>query len=127
MRPCPCANALAFATLAPRRKNVMDPQAQEPRLEVTTVGDVTVARFNREVVISGRLAETVGDQLMDLLAGPARGRVLLDFANVKSLSSLILGKLVLLNRAAEGAGGRLALCNLRPDIYEIMDVTRLTK
>src|SRR6266446_6377840 len=89
------------------RKELMEPQELQNSLEVTTVGAVTVARFNRELVLSGVLAEAVGERLMDLLAVPAGGRVLLDFANVKSLSSLILGKLILLNRAAEKAAGRL--------------------
>jgi anti-sigma B factor antagonist len=94
-------------------------------LEVATVGDVTVARFTREVVLAGPLAEEVGDRLGALLAGPKLPRLVIDFANVRSLSSLMLAKLVALNRAAEAAAGRLALCNLRPDVRELMKVTRL--
>ena len=38
----------------------------------------------------------------------------------------MLSKLVLLNRRAESLGGRLALCNMRPDVLGIFEVTRLT-
>ena len=37
----------------------------------------------------------------------------------------MLGELVRLNRAAEAAGGRLALFNLAPGVREILGVTRL--
>jgi anti-sigma B factor antagonist len=100
---------------------------QPPRLlEVELLGTVTVGRFTGEVTLSGQNAETVGEQVLALLAEPGRQRLLLDFGNVKSLSSLVLGKLIQLNRAAESAGGRLALCNLRPEVREILEVTRLT-
>jgi anti-sigma B factor antagonist len=104
----------------------MNPQDLPPCLEVATVGQVTVARFTREVVLSGKDAEVVGEHLRTLLAEPARRKLLLDFANVLSLSSLILGKLIMLNRVAESAAGKLALCNLRPGIREIMDASRLS-
>jgi anti-sigma B factor antagonist len=105
----------------------MEQQDPNRSLAIETVGDVTVARFSREVVLSGRQAEAVAAQLTALLAEPGRSRLLLDFANVWSLSSLMLGKLVMLSRAAESAGGRLALCNLRPDVGEIFELTRLTQ
>lgn len=105
----------------------MNPQDQQNCLELTTAGQVTLVRFTREVILSGALAEAVAEQLTAFLAEPARCRLLLDFANVRSLSSLMLGKLISLNRAAEAAGGRLALCKLRPEIAEIMEVTRLNR
>lgn len=105
----------------------MQPHEGDICLVTSVVGGVTVALFGNEVILSGPDAEAVGGRLAALLAEPGRQRLLLDFANVRSLSSIMLGKLISLNRAATSAGGRLALCNLRPDIAEILEVTRLTQ
>jgi anti-sigma B factor antagonist len=104
----------------------MNPQ-QMNCLAIERMGPVAVARFTREVVLNGQEAEAAGERLNALAAEPGCPRLLLDFANVQSLSSLMLGKLVGLNRTVETAGGRLALCNLRPPIREIFDVTRLSQ
>jgi anti-anti-sigma factor len=96
-------------------------------LHIEYVGEVAVARFTHEVILCGTEAETAGARLTALLAAPGLHRLLLDFANVHSLSSLMLSKLLALNRAAESGQGRLALCNLRPPIREIFDITRLTQ
>ena len=87
---------------------------------------MAVVRFDRELILTGHQAEAVGNAVMFLLNEPAGHQVLLDFGNVRSLTSLMLGKLVLLNREAESNGRRLALFNLRPEIREIMEITRLT-
>src|SRR5438132_14351153 len=105
----------------------MKQQNQGSYLEIKRVGEVAVAKFTREVMLSGQEAEAAGDELTALLAGPGPQKLLLDFANVHSLSSLMFAKLIALNRKAESTGGRLALCNLRPLIAEILEVTRLTQ
>jgi anti-anti-sigma factor len=94
-------------------------------LAIEQVGKVAVARFTREVVLSGQPAEAIGDQLIALLGEPGRHWLLLDFDRVRSLSSLMLAKLVALSRTAEAVGGRFALCNLHAVIAEILEVTRL--
>jgi anti-sigma B factor antagonist len=103
----------------------MDLQPPDCCLEVEPRGDVLVARFTRPVVLSGRAAEAAAERLASLLPELGRRRLLVDFGNVRSLTSLMLGKLVRLNREAEVAGGRLALFNLSPDVREIIEVTRL--
>ena len=105
----------------------MEQRVPNSDLNIELVGGVAVARFAPELILSGAQAEAVGAELDARLAEPGGQRMLLDFANVRSLSSLMLAKLVALNRAAASAGGRLALCNLRPEIHEILEVTRLTQ
>jgi anti-sigma B factor antagonist len=100
-------------------------QESAGRLEVERRGDAVIARFPREVVLTGSEAEAAGEQLNALLAEPGLRRLLMNFGNVRSLSSLMLGKLVGLNSAAAAAGVRLALFNLRPEVREIFEVSRL--
>ena len=104
----------------------MESREVDSCLVVEAVGEVPVARFTRELILGGALADAVGEKLAAALEAN-KARLLLDFANVKSLSSTGLAKLISLNRKAESLGGRFALCNLRPEIREIMDVTRLSQ
>jgi anti-anti-sigma factor len=87
--------------------------------------DAVVARFTHEVVLSGPHAEVAGEQLTTLLAELGQRPLLVDFGNVRSLSSLMLGKLAGLSHAAKSAGVRVGLFNLRPDVRGVMEITRL--
>jgi anti-anti-sigma factor len=91
-------------------------------LEVEPRNDVIVTRFTRQGVLSGQTAEAAAEQLASLLPDLGQRRLLVDFANVLSITSLMLGQLVRLNQQA---GGRLALFNLSPTIRQIMAVTKL--
>jgi anti-sigma B factor antagonist len=51
----------------------------------------------------------------------------LNFGNVEYLSSAALGKLITLNKKLQGAQGKLILCNIHPQIYEVFEITRLNK
>jgi anti-sigma B factor antagonist len=103
----------------------MQPQQPDSCLSVERREDAVVARFTREVVLSGSQADAAAAELRPLLAEPGQRPLLADFGNVRSLSSMMLGQLTGLNRAADAAGVRLELFNLRPDVREIFKVTRL--
>ena len=102
-------------------------ETQQPYgcLQVERRGDAVVARFTRELVLSGLMAEAAAEQLRALLAEPGRQPLLVDFGNVLSLSSLMLGQLIGLSRAADAAGVRLSLFNLRSAVRGILEITRL--
>jgi anti-sigma B factor antagonist len=103
-----------------------DPASPGP-LRMEQAGNVTIVRFPQPIVLTGTTAEMVSDQLGRLVEDGNHCQLLLDFANVQSLTSLMLGKLIALHNRAQAAGGRLALCALRPDVQQIFEVTRLTE
>jgi anti-anti-sigma factor len=103
----------------------MEPGQLDCCLGVERRVDAVVARFTREVILSGPQAEEAYTVLTGLMAELRRRPLLVDFGNVRSLTSLMLGKLIGLNRAAASAGARLALFNLRPDVRGILEVSRL--
>jgi anti-sigma B factor antagonist len=103
----------------------MGPPQPDESPGVERRSDAVVARFTREVVLSGPEAEAAGERLTGLLAELGRRPLLIDFSKVRSLSSLMLGKLVRLSRAADAAGVRLGLFNLSPEVREILEVSRL--
>jgi anti-anti-sigma factor len=87
--------------------------------------DAVVARFPQELTLSGPVAEAAADRLMALLAESGQRPLLVDFGNVRSLTSLMIGSLVRLGRTADAQRVRLGLFNLRPEVRSILEVTRL--
>jgi anti-anti-sigma factor len=88
-------------------------------------GPVTVATLT-EASLDHLTAESVGDELIALARGLGRAELRLDFDRVEYLCSTALGKLIYLNKSLVAGGGRLALVNLDPDLYEVFSLTRLT-
>src|SRR5438067_1799117 len=96
-------------------------------LEIEAVGGVTVVKFRGRRVLSEAAVQVVGQQLRDLVERSGRLQLVLNFGNVERLSSAVLGQVIALERAVRRAGGRLALCGVRPDLFHLLTVTRLDR
>lgn len=102
--------------------------SQAPRrLEVQQNNDVTVVRFVDRKILDESNIEEIGNQLFNLVDQGGRRKILLNFANVEYLSSAALGKLITLDKKIKAHSGKLRLCNIRPEIYEVFAITRLNK
>jgi anti-sigma B factor antagonist len=64
--------------------------------------------------------------LLDLARGGAGRDMQLDLSGLEYLGSTALGMFVTLNRAVKAGGGRLSLLNVRPPVYAVFELTRLT-
>jgi anti-sigma B factor antagonist len=105
----------------------MTSQPRRKRLEVEDVGDVTVVNFTDRKILDEQNIQLIGEQLFSLVDESGRKKILLNFGNVEYLSSAALGKLITLNKKLQAAGGRLILCNIDPQIYEVFEITKLNK
>ena len=105
----------------------MSSQARRQKLEVEDIGDVTVVNFTDKKILDEQNIQTIGEQLFRLVDDLGRTKLLLNFGNVEYLSSAALGKLITLNRKVNAAGGKLILCNIAPNIYEVFEITKLNK
>ena len=101
--------------------------AGQRRLDIEDIGDVTVARFVDKKILDESNIQLIGNQLFGLVDDDGRKKIVLDFANVEYLSSAALGKLITMNKKVADSGGKLRLCSIRPDIYEVFAITRLNK
>lgn len=101
--------------------------AGQRRLDIEEIGAVTVARFVDKKILDESNIQLIGNQLFGLVDDDGRKKIVLDFANVEYLSSAALGKLITMNKKVADAGGKLRLCSIRPDIYEVFAITRLNK
>lgn len=85
----------------------------EPRhIRVHDTGEVLVIEF-RDSRIPGELAMSfVGPELQEATARSLGRRVVLDLTGVEFISSVMLGKILALNKRLAAGGGRLVLCGL---------------
>ena len=105
----------------------MSSQPRRRRLEVEDIGDVTVINFVDRKILDEQNIQIIGEQLFSLVDEVGRRKILLNFGNVEFLSSAALGKLIALHKKLQAVGGRLILCNIDPEIYEVFEITRLDK
>ena len=105
----------------------MSSQPRRRRLEVEDIGDVTVINFVDRKILDEQNIQVIGEQLFSLVDQDGRRKLLLNFGNVEYLSSAALGKLITLNKKLVAVGGRLILCNIDPQIYEVFEITKLDK
>jgi anti-sigma B factor antagonist len=105
----------------------MTPQPRRRRLEVEDIGDITVVNFVDKKILDEQNIQVIGEQLFSLVDELGRRKVLLNFKNVEFLSSAALGKLITMNRELQSAGGKLVLCEIDPQIYEVFEITKLNK
>lgn len=105
----------------------MSSQPRRQRLEVEDIGDVTVVNFTDKKILDEANIQVIGEQLFRLVDELGRRKLLLNFSNVEYLSSAALGKFITLHKKVTAAGGRLILCSIDPQIYEVFEITKLNK
>lgn len=94
--------------------------------EVKEVMDGTMVTLTAPESNPIALARMV-DELWDLVQASQRPNLYIDFETVKMLASVVLGKLIALDKKLREGGGKLILVNLDPFLYKTFQVTRLTE
>ena len=105
----------------------MTSSSGRPCLQVEDIGQVTAVRFTEPEIMDAQQAESIAEQLFGLVDERRRKKLLLNLHNVEYLSSTALGKLVALRKKLQTAGGRLVLCGLDPQVYEVLAITSLDR
>src|SRR4051812_1198429 len=88
-------------------------------LTTTVVQGVTVVHFTASMIMSEHTVQKFADALYQLAEGQNASRVLLDFAGTEYLSSEALGKLIVLKRKLDTAGGKLVLCAVPEGMLDV--------
>ena len=97
------------------------------RIDVSKIGDVTVVKFLDKKILDETNIQELGVELFGLVEQDNRKSILLNFSHVEFLSSADLGKLITLYRKVKAAKGRLKMSNIRPEIFEVFQITKLNK
>ena len=102
--------------------------AIKPRISVKYAGSATVVSFTDEKILEEKDINELQESLMSVIeSASSRISLILDFGNVRFLSSAVLGVLIRVSKRIYEQEGQLRLCNINPKIFEIFKITRLTK
>lgn len=102
-------------------------QQIHPRIAVQYEEKATIVTFTDEKILEETDIREVEKSLLSVVEQGDGIHLVLNFDNVKFLSSAVLGLLIRLSRRIYEKDGKLALCGISPKIYEIFKITRLTK
>jgi anti-sigma B factor antagonist len=103
------------------------PMSKIQRLKVEQKSGVTVVNFLDKRILDEPTIQAIAEQLFSLVDDSGKRELILNFSNVEYLSSAALGKLINLHKKLQGVQGRLAMCHVIPQIFEVFAITKLDK
>jgi anti-sigma B factor antagonist len=95
-------------------------------------GKQTAVVFQTSSLMNQKDVERLKDDLLRMVDEQKRTQMILDFEPVQFISSQLIGTLLSLHKriaAAKAAdpGAQLVLCGLRPQLVELLKITRLDR
>ena len=99
----------------------------KPRISVEYSENATIIAFTDQKILEETKIQALQTSVMSVIEEAERINLILDFRNVRFLSSAVLGLLIRISKKIYERHGQLKLCNINPKIYEIFKITRLTK
>ncbi|MFH1748168.1 MAG: STAS domain-containing protein [Planctomycetota bacterium] len=97
------------------------------RLNIEEKQDVTIVSFKDSSIMDTVTAQRLGRELYALVDEPRGQHLLIDFCNIRFLSSQTLGVLMTLRRKADKGKIDVVLAGLRPELARVFQVTNLDK
>jgi len=102
--------------------------SEQPTSLITTqVDGVMVVKFRDASILDAVTTQQVARELYALIEGGDAAKVVLDFEQVRFLSSQTLGVLLTLRRKADKAKVKIALAAIRPELKRVFEITNLDK
>lgn len=98
-----------------------------PQLDIEPIYDNVVITFKDERLVMEDLLDRVAADIFQLAEQLGDKWMILDFKNVKFMSSSFLGFLMKLNTTVTQGKGHLKLRNMSQDIYKVFKITNLYK
>ncbi|MCK4293818.1 MAG: STAS domain-containing protein [Planctomycetes bacterium] len=99
----------------------------KPRISVEYAENATIVSFVDENILEEMDIRALQETIMSVIDQTERINLILDFGNVRFLSSAVLGLLIRISKRVYEQDGQLKLCSINPKIYEVFKITRLTK
>ena len=105
----------------------MADQSNLEEVVVQQFKDVSVVTFHSSRILDAAHVERIGEELYTLVEKKDRRKLVLDFTEVKFLSSSMLGVLLNVRGKLDRVKGKVVLCGLQPDLYKVFKITKLDK
>jgi len=102
-------------------------ESTNDRLFTRHTADTTFVTFCDEDILNEKCVKELEQEIVFLIEHARRQKMVLDFCNVKHLTSAFLGFLVKIHTRIREKKGYLKLRNVDPAIYKIFKITGLNK
>ncbi len=96
-------------------------------LHVNHTSGVMLVTFRDRILLDTEELKIIEKDLLALVVGHPGVKVVVDFENVQSLSSQMLGALLKLGDQVGRLDGRLGLCNVNRNIRRAFEITKLKR
>jgi len=96
-------------------------------LIVQKMADIRIVEFSETSILDQATIARIGTDLNGLVDESGHPKILMDFSNVKFVSSGMLGVLMGLHKKVSKAGGELRVAGVRSSIMQVFKLTRLDK
>jgi anti-anti-sigma factor len=100
---------------------------KEAKLIVEHGTDVTLVTFEDENILDEQQIHRLERALLPIVRENESKQLVLNFQNVRFMSSSFLGLLVKIHKRVVEMEGRLQLCNLDPKIHKVFEITQLVR
>ena len=90
-------------------------------------GEIRTVHLTDAKILDESVIQQISKDLLDLLGKTEETNVVLDFDQVRFMSSSALGMLIKVNKKCKEFKIDLKLCNIAPDILQVFKITRLDK
>lgn len=96
-------------------------------LKIDDAGGVVEVSFIQQDILDEANIQQIGTELDAAIEGKAAPKLIIDFGNVRHLSSAALGVLITVNNRSKESGGQMCLANIAPEIFQIFKITKLDR
>jgi anti-sigma B factor antagonist len=107
--------------------SILAAEAAPMSLTSYTKDEILTVVFDDARILDETKLEQLSRDLLEMLNKTTEERVILDFRNVKFMSSSMLGKLVQVHKKAGEFKVKIKLCGIDPEIRQVFKITRLDK
>ncbi|MSR34159.1 MAG: anti-sigma factor antagonist [Phycisphaerales bacterium] len=96
-------------------------------IKISEDGDVKKVAFSQPNIIDETTIHQIGKDVLALIDGFERPKLLISFHGVQHMSSAALGVLITCHNRVRVKNGQLYLCDISKQIFEIFKITKLNK
>jgi anti-sigma B factor antagonist len=94
--------------------------------EATTSNDITIIRILTRKILEEGTIKRLGEDLLAFVDKGCR-KLVLNFRQVEFVSAAFYGRLITLHKEMKRNGGSFVLCEIIPEVYEVLVITKLNK
>ena len=100
---------------------------EQSRIKAEYGLDVTFVTFTDERILEDKQLRELQKSFETVIERNDNKKLILDFVNVKFMTSAFLGLLIRIHKKVCELDGQIQLCNVDPNIRRVFEITQLTK